>query len=181
MSRIGRWVRVGFAWTLTASLLGAIAAAVVVPRLTGATPYVVLTGSMSPGMPPGTLVVVRHVDPRSIEVGDVITYQLASGRPDVVTHRVVAQGLDGRGDPVFRTKGDANASPDRAWVRPVQVKGKRWYAVPQLGRASALLTTQQHRLLSVGLGSLLLLYAAGAFVGAARNRRRPTIGGPAHA
>ncbi len=84
---------------MTLCLAAVIAVAVVVPRLAGARPYVVLTGSMRPGMPPGTLVVVRPVDPRSIGVGDVITYQVASGEPDVVTHRVVAQGLDRRGRP----------------------------------------------------------------------------------
>jgi signal peptidase len=39
----------------------AIGIAVLVPRLGGATPYVVLTGSMEPRMPPGTLVVVKPV------------------------------------------------------------------------------------------------------------------------
>ena len=53
--------------------------ALVVPRLAGATPYVVLTGSMQPKMPPGTLVVARPVDPMSIAPGDVVTYQIQLG------------------------------------------------------------------------------------------------------
>ncbi len=59
------------------------------PRLGGATPYTVLTSSMEPEYPPGTLVVVRPVPIEEIGIGDVITYQLESGEPTVVTHRVV--------------------------------------------------------------------------------------------
>ena len=174
LRRAGHWAWIVGGWTLTLCLVAVIAVCVGIPRLAGATPYVVLTGSMRPGMPPGTLVVVRPVDARSIQVGDVITYQLASGEPDVVTHRVVTQGLDLHGRPVFRTQGDANTSPDPAWVRPVQVKGERWYAVPHLGRVSALLTANQHRLLSLVVGALLLAYAATAFVRSWRSpRRRP--------
>ncbi len=36
---------------------------VVVPKVGGATAYTVLTGSMRPTMPPGTLVVVKPVKP----------------------------------------------------------------------------------------------------------------------
>ena len=73
-------------------MVGALAAAVVVPRLAGATPFTVLTSSMRPHYPPGTLVVVRPVDTDLLRVGDVVTYQLHSGERDVVTHRIVAVG-----------------------------------------------------------------------------------------
>ena len=42
--------------------------AVVIPRIAGATPYTILTGSMQPGLPLGSLVVIRPVDPREIGV-----------------------------------------------------------------------------------------------------------------
>ncbi len=58
--------------------------------------------------------VVRPVDPESIQTGDAITYQLESGKPAVVTHRVVSQGFDGNGEVVLRTKGDANEDPIRS-------------------------------------------------------------------
>ena len=82
-------------WVVTLAAVAAIALAVVVPRLGGATPYTVLTGSMRPGMPPGTLVVVRPIEPDQIATGMVVTYQLRSGDPTVVTHRVLSQGLNG--------------------------------------------------------------------------------------
>lgn len=49
---------------------------------------------MQPSLPRGSLVVVRPVDPADEGAGSVISYQLASGRDEVVTHRVVSQGLD---------------------------------------------------------------------------------------
>ena len=46
-----------------------------------------LTSSMEPGLPPGTLVIVKPIDPVDVRIGTVITYQLESGKPTVVTHR----------------------------------------------------------------------------------------------
>ena len=63
--------------TVGATLLVAL----VVPRLGGTSPYVVLTGSMLPKIPPGTLVVGLPVDPMSVAPGDVVTYQIRSGDP----------------------------------------------------------------------------------------------------
>ncbi|MFL6025080.1 MAG: hypothetical protein ACJ72O_17190, partial [Marmoricola sp.] len=65
-----------------------LALAVVVPKLGGATSYTILTGSMRPHMPPGTLVVVKPDKPDQVRVGDVLTYQIESGKKAVATHRV---------------------------------------------------------------------------------------------
>ncbi len=164
-------------WMVALALVALVAVAVLVPRLVGGEPYVVLTRSMSPAMPAGTLVVVRPVEPDGIAVGDVITYQLVSGQPQVVTHRVVARGIAPDGQPIFRTRGDANEAADVAWVHPAQIKGARWYAVPHLGRVTNLLNASQREVATTVFGALLLAYAAAMFVGAWRGRRvRP--GGP---
>lgn len=168
-------------WLVILVAAAAVSLAVLVPRLGGATPYTVLTGSMRPGLPPGTLVVVRPVDPAELATGDVITYQLRSGDPEVVTHRIVAQGLDSDGDVLFRTQGDANDVPDEKWVRPVQIQGKLWYSVPYLGYASDLLTGHQRQtgiyLVAAGcFGYALLMFAE-----AGRDRRRREAGSePSH-
>ena len=124
-----------FSWLVLGLAVAVVGAAVVVPRLTGSTPMTVLTGSMAPSYPPGTLVVVRPVAAEDIAIGDPITYQLRSGEPTVVTHRVVGIGYDGTGERVFSTQGDANESPDAVPVKPVQVRGEVWYAVPWFGTA----------------------------------------------
>ncbi|TIC85516.1 signal peptidase I [Nocardioides sp. GY 10127] len=161
----------GVALLVTLLAGSALVLAVGLPAVSGAVPYAVVTGSMTPTIAPGALVVVRDVGTGSIGVGDVITYQVASDRPDVVTHRVVAQTVGPDGRTWLRTQGDANPVPDAAWVRPEQVRGKVWYSVPLLGRLSLLLDHQQRRLAALGAATWLFGYAAVTLVRAWRHPR----------
>lgn len=165
-------VRQVLAWLLILAVSAVLAAAVLVPRLAGATPYVIETGSMQPGLPPGTLVVIRPVDPASLTAGSVITYQVRSGEPEVVTHRVIAQGIDTTGSLRFRTQGDANSAADQGWVQPMQIKGERWYAVPLIGYLTTLLTGAQRQALVLVLAGVLVAYAAFMFAADLRGRVR---------
>lgn len=160
------------AWIVMLAALLAVAAAVLVPRLGGATPYTVLTGSMEPHLPPGTLVVARPVDPADVRVGDVVTVQLESGRSGYVTHRVVQVEHTLKGEMLFRTQGDANRTADLDLRRPEQIRGRLWYAVPELGRLSGTLDPQQrqHGIQLVAAG--LVLYAGSTFMTAFRDSRR---------
>ncbi|WP_203042831.1 signal peptidase I [Pimelobacter simplex] len=166
------WIRQVVAWLVIIGVVAVLAAAVVVPRLAGATPYTVLTGSMRPAHPPGTLVVVRPVDPEDLAVGDIVTYQLESGEETVVTHRIVAIGNQLDGDLVITTRGDANEVVDKEPVKPVQVRGRLWYAVPYLGHVNNALTGRQRQLAVLVVSTGLVGYAAFMFVGAVRDRRR---------
>lgn len=159
-------------WGLVAAIAGVLVIAVVVPRVAGATPYTILTSSMRPALPPGTLVVVRPVRSADVAVGDVLTYQRDSGEATVVTHRVVEVGQDAQGTPRWRTRGDANDVVDPGWVRPVQVRGRLWYDVPHLGRLNLLLTGSQRRTATVAVAAALLGYAGLLLTGAARDRLR---------
>jgi len=159
-------------WLVVLAVLAVLAVAVVVPRVTGATPYTVLTGSMEPAYPPGTLVVVRPVPPEELGTGDVVTYQLESGEAPVATHRVVAVSADLTGEISFTTQGDANDAPDPQPVRPVQVKGELWYSVPYLGHVNNLLSGSQRQVAVYLIGSLLLGYAAFMFTSSVRDRKR---------
>lgn len=163
-------------WFVMSAVLLVLCVSVLVPRLAGATPYTILTSSMEPGMPAGTLIVVKTVDEADIAISTVITYQLESGERDVVTHRVVGIGFDGHGARIFRTQGDANSAPDAEPVRPVQVKGEKWYAIPYLGHVSNLLTSAQRQSAVVVVAAGLLVYAASMFAAAARSRRRQEEG-----
>ncbi|KON75264.1 hypothetical protein M768_04750 [Cellulosimicrobium cellulans F16] len=150
---------------------------VVVPLVLGATPYTVLTGSMRPTYPPGTMVVVRPVDVERVAPGDVVTYQLASGRPEVVTHRVVAVGVGAGDERVLTTQGDANAAPDPEPVRPVQVRGTVVYAVPLLGWVSSAVSGDARRTVAVVAATALLGWGAWQVAAGLRERsrrRRPT-------
>ena len=71
----------------------------------------VLTASMKPGMPPGSMAVLVPVEPSAIRVGDVITFEAPVADHPVVTHRVI-EIVEPGAHPVIRTQGDANAAPD---------------------------------------------------------------------
>ena len=159
-------------WMVILFVSAVVTLAVLVPRLAGATPYVVLTGSMEPQMPPGTLVVVKPVDADEITTGTVLTYQIESGKPTVVTHRVTSVGVDGKGELRFGTRGDANREPDKRQVIPAQIKGERWYYVPYLGYVTSVITGEQRQIGMVTVVVGLFGYAGYMFVGAQRDRRR---------
>ncbi len=170
--RVLPWVGQALSWTVMLGIGAILLVTVVVPRFAGATTYVIETGSMRPDLPPGSMVAVRPADPSSVRVGDVITYQLRSGDPTVVTHRVVAIGYDGGGRLRWSTQGDANTAVDSAWVRPAQLRGRLWYGAPYLGYVTALVSQQQRGVL-VALAALGLVgYALLQFRGAWRERRR---------
>lgn len=160
-------------WLVLGLAVAVVGAAVLVPRLTGSTPMTVLTGSMAPSYPPGTLVVVRPVAAEDIAIGDPITFQLRSGEPTVVTHRVVGIGYDGTGERVFSTQGDANESPDAVPVKPVQVRGEVWYAVPWLGRLNILFSADQHELMTRVAAGGCFAYAIGVLLRGRWRRTRP--------
>lgn len=157
------------AWVVIISTAAVVTVAVLMPRVAGATPFVILTDSMRPEMPPGTLVVVKPVKADQVRIGDVVTYQLESGKPAVVTHRVVAQGFDGKGRRTFQTKGDANNTADQQWVRPVQLRGVHWYHVPYLGYVTNLLTGRERDIVLVVVCSALFLYAGAMWASALRD------------
>jgi signal peptidase len=106
---------------------------IVVPKATGSLTYTVLTNSMAPKYSPGTFMVMKPVAFDELKYGDVVTFQLYSGRPDVETHRIVGFSATQAGEKTLVTKGDNNGSNDPEPVRELQVKGKLFYAVPYVG------------------------------------------------
>jgi signal peptidase len=160
------------AWTTILGITAVIAVSVLVPRLGGGTPYAILTASMQPDLPPGSLVVVRPVAAEDVSVGSVITYQLVSGEPTVVTHRVVGVGVNAKGERTFTTQGDANNVVDDKPVRPAQIQGELWYSVPHLGFVNRYVSGEQRHLTTMIVVVVLLGYAGTMVVGGLRDRRR---------
>ncbi len=164
------------ATTLSAALLLAVLAVValvlVVPWATGSVPLTILTQSMEPGLPPGTLVVVKPVDAQDIRIGDVVTYQLTSGQPDLVTHRVVAISQTTAGGTSFTFKGDNNATVDANPVVPDQIKGQVWYSLPWIGWVNSAMGGGGRTWLVVGLAVLLFAYAGWMIIGGTVERRK---------
>lgn len=166
------WARRVIAWLVILGLVAIVSIAVLVPRITGATPYTILTGSMRPTLPPGTLVVVKPVEMTALTIGDVVTYQLESGKPAVVTHRITGIARNLRGEMRLITQGDANNVADADLVMQVQIKGKLWYSVPYLGHVNNILTGSQRQIATYGVAGVLALYAAYMFSSPLRDRRK---------
>ena len=85
----------------------------------------VTSGSMSPALSPGDVVVVR-TDPvpgDRVEVGEVITFRPRSGTT-AVTHRVVDIRSDAAGGVSYVTKGDANRDADAGTVTDREIVGQ---------------------------------------------------------
>jgi len=127
------YIDVGLSGGLLAFVLLVAALVIVVPAATGSTPMTVLTSSMEPNYPPGTLVIVQPVDPQDVRIGDAITYQIESGKDAVVTHRVISVTSSSDGSVTWTTQGDNNDAPDAAEVIPDQLRGKVWYSGPWIG------------------------------------------------
>ena len=169
---IWRMITGGVSWAALIFVAALAVVVVFVPAVTGAHPYTILTGSMEPQYPPGTLVVVRDVDPAEIAIGDVVTYQLHSGEPEVVTHRVVAVQIDAEGEPSFVTQGDANNSPDTESVRDVQIVGRLWYAIPYIGWINSVVTGEMRAWLVPAVAGALAVYGIVLILQGTRERRR---------
>jgi signal peptidase len=166
------WVVQFFTWLLLLGAVAILATVIIIPKAAGAQTYTVLTSSMRPHYPPGTLIVVRKRPAADINVGDVITYQIKSDEPDVITHRVQSISLDQQGQPVFVAKGDNNRVEDPKPVRAVQVRGELWYSVPYLGYVNNWIGGSTKSLLVMVGAGLLFAYALWEMVGGFRDDRR---------
>jgi signal peptidase I len=118
--------------------IGAMLGAIVLLSLIGLRPMVVMSGSMSPALIPGDMVVSRAIHPRDVHVGDVIIFADPTRENALVTHRVVAKELAEDGWS-FVTRGDANTGEERWSIAGNQMLGMPALRIPRLGRVAAYL------------------------------------------
>lgn len=122
----------------------------------------VVTGSMEPAMPVGTLLVCKSVDIGAVEVGDIICFRATvMGRVgEVVTHRVINLASAADGAVLLETKGDANLIADIQYVTQSNFVGKvTWYSKPDnpLPDLMSFLTSSAGFLLCVATPCLLIV------------------------
>lgn len=117
--------------------------------------YVVLSGSMEPGYSPGDVVFVEHVEPRTLAVGDVVTFRVNTGM--IVTHRIIEALPQEEGRVAFRTQGDANEDADPFLVTEGMVIGKVEKTMPLWGHVVMTMRSKQGILLFVMLPCAILL------------------------
>ena len=110
----------------------------VLPRLLGFSGYTILSGSMEPTIPVGSVVYSKAVDnPETLEVGDIVVFYEGLGDIPVV-HRLVENRLSER---ELITQGDANNTEDLQPIPYQNVIGRVILHIPVLGRLLMLLGT----------------------------------------
>ena len=141
------------------------------PRLAGIRTYVVISGSMEPAIPTGSMVYSKEVDPKTLETGDVIVFYSSNAAPggtdtkDIIpiTHRVVSNDT-AAGE--ITTKGDANEQNDISKVTYMNVEGKVIFHVPHLGYLASPLSS------TMGKIALALIILAGYLLAEAGSSMR---------
>ena len=141
------------------------------PRLAGIKTYVVISGSMEPAIPVGSMVYSKEVDPATLETGDVIVFYSSNavhGDADTgdvipITHRVVTNDIAAQ---EITTKGDANEQNDISKVTYINVEGKVIFHVPHFGYLAAPLSS------TMGKIALALVILAGYLLAEAGSSMR---------
>ena len=105
------------------------------PSFLGIKTYVIISGSMEPNYNIGDIVVVQETNPKTLKVGDVISFREGE---NVVTHRISRELKDGN-QRVFKTKGDNNNTEDLWEVSMNSIEGKVITAIPAVGKITLML------------------------------------------
>lgn len=122
--------------------------AMVVPGLFRIEMFNVVSGSMAPQIPVGSLIGVRYEAPETLQPGDVIAFL---HRDSVVTHRVVANEKQNH---ELITKGDANAQEDMDPVAYTDLIGKVRFHVPVLGALFGWFSQMEGKIFLIALGTI---------------------------
>jgi signal peptidase I len=157
--------------TIGVTLALVLALLILLPTLLGFHRYVIVSGSMEPTIPTGSVVYDKDVPVAELAVGDIITFvpppEYEITRP--VTHRIIEikpapkdQKEKASGGLMFRTKGDANEDPD-PWLvlldRPTQDRVEAH--LPYVGYIYIWLSQRWVQLLVIGLPALIVAFLIG--------------------
>jgi len=93
---------------------------------------IVKSGSMTPQMQPGSLLVFKAAGIDDVKAGEIIVFREDRFSNALVTHRAVDKVFDG-GKLYIKTRGDNNHRPDTMLVGKDELMGKTIYIIPQAG------------------------------------------------
>lgn len=101
----------------------------VAPLVVGMRSSVIMSGSMTPGIRPGDVVVSVPTPADDLRPGMVISFTDPDDPGRTLVHRFDAVNADG----TVRTKGDANAEPDSTPVTAGLIDGQSRIRIPYVG------------------------------------------------
>lgn len=137
--------------TIVVVLVVIMAILLVGVRLFGLQVFTVISGSMKPDYPVGSLIYVKEIDPNDVEPRQVITYMLPNGTPS--THRVVRVDAENQ---LFYTKGDTNNTEDGA-VHFNNLIGTPVFVIPYLGFVAYFIQHPPGTYIAIAAGAILLI------------------------
>lgn len=126
--------------------------------------FIVLSDSMKKtDFDAGDLVLVKEVDPSTLQVGDIISYQStnAENYGETVTHKIRALTKDAEGNPGFITYGTTTDTNDENIVTYSFVLGKYQTKLPGVGKFFQFLKTTPGYIICIFLPFLLLIVMQG--------------------
>lgn len=88
--------------------------------------YIIDTTSMEPEINKGDVVIIKKVDEKDLNVGDIITFKIDN---EIITHRIlkIENGI-------YVTKGDNNNIEDNEKITYENIEGKEIIKIPFLGK-----------------------------------------------
>jgi signal peptidase len=173
----GRWASAALRLVLSLvigtvlGLAGGLVLVVAGPQIVGGRALTVMSGSMSPAIETGDIIVTRGISPLDARIGDVVTFRDPESQSRLLTHRVTDIRYR-EGDVAVTTKGDANTKRER-WVVSGEGRiGRVVLRLPKLGYVVALAGSPSGRILLLMVPALLL-----AFLGLKRIWSEPSWDG----
>src|SRR3989344_5564543 len=141
MKLLFKWINILFSIVLVFIALGV--AFIAIPYF-GNQALIVRSGSMSPAIDVGSIVVIRAsrefvspiVSTLIYNKGDVIAFHSQNDPKTIITHRIISSEVKG-GEVFYKTKGDANDDVDGWLVNEQNVLGKTFFTLPFVGRILA--------------------------------------------
>ncbi len=152
-------------------LVAVLAIALVGVRLFGLTPYAVISGSMEPEYPVGSVIYIQNISADELKVDDSITYDCSGV---TVTHRIVDIVNDPQTGLCFKTKGDANNIADDGYVMPSQIIGKALFGIPIIGYIAYAIQTPVGMITAVGITAILVLLSFMSDIFFSDDKRKPS-------
>lgn len=122
------------------------------PIILGIRSFVILTGSMQPSLPVGSVVFTQNIP--TYQIGEIIAFK--SGDVNV-THRIIDFEVKDNNF-LYKTQGDANNSPDSQLISQDKILGKVFYHLPYLGKLTIFLKTLPGFLLLIIFPSLIFIF-----------------------
>lgn len=129
-------------------------------ELFGYKAFIVMSDSMSAtDFEAGDLILVKEVDPSTLQEGDIISYmsQNSANYGETVTHKIRSLTTDAEGNPGFITYGTTTGTDDETVVTYPYILGKYEKTLPNVGTFFQFLKTPQGYIVCILIPFMLLI------------------------